>query len=264
MSKKKKKKSGGDGGDPSAWMATFSDLNFLMITFFVLLLSMSSMDERRFSDIFGEEIAAVDEEVLRPEPPMGRAPMPAIIPARGAWVGYPQDLPVDPVPGSRGRHSIEGDGMMQKSYKSPLSDPRGDQLDEKLRKALRQVDDLLKVDSITDDEIRLSVEDSLFFEGDDYRPSPKARQILSSIADLSNQIGGSLHVQANRGHWHLASKRSAYVAMVMVRQGMEGNRVTADVISGTEGILNFSIKRSVQRPADQSEEEQENGGQGQP
>ena len=39
--------------DPTAWMVTFSDLLTLMLTFFVLLLSMSSMDNKRLKEAFG-------------------------------------------------------------------------------------------------------------------------------------------------------------------------------------------------------------------
>ena len=41
-----------DGVDKNAWMVTFSDLLTLMITFFVLLLSMSSMDDKKLKDMF--------------------------------------------------------------------------------------------------------------------------------------------------------------------------------------------------------------------
>ena len=39
--------------DPNAWMGTFADLLTLMLTFFVLLLSMGSMDQRSLKNTFG-------------------------------------------------------------------------------------------------------------------------------------------------------------------------------------------------------------------
>ena len=41
------------GINPNAWMVTFSDLLTLLLTFFVLLLTMSSMDNRRLKETFG-------------------------------------------------------------------------------------------------------------------------------------------------------------------------------------------------------------------
>ncbi len=39
------------GVDPNAWMVTFSDLLMLLLTFFVMLLSMSSMDTKKLKSI---------------------------------------------------------------------------------------------------------------------------------------------------------------------------------------------------------------------
>ncbi len=39
--------------DPNAWMATFADLLNLLITFFVMLLAMSSMDNKKLKDFMG-------------------------------------------------------------------------------------------------------------------------------------------------------------------------------------------------------------------
>lgn len=48
---KKEKQGDGAGGTPG-WMVTFSDLATLLLTFFVLLISMSSMDDRSFKTLF--------------------------------------------------------------------------------------------------------------------------------------------------------------------------------------------------------------------
>lgn len=49
---RKKKKSGDSGGAP-AWMVTYSDMVTLLLTFFVLLLSMANLDKRKFFDALG-------------------------------------------------------------------------------------------------------------------------------------------------------------------------------------------------------------------
>ena len=41
-----------DGPDPDAWLVTFGDLITLLLTFFVLMLSMSSMDNQRLEEAF--------------------------------------------------------------------------------------------------------------------------------------------------------------------------------------------------------------------
>ena len=51
MDKRKKNIMQGDTVDPNAWMITFSDLVMLLLTFFVMLLTMSSMDTKLLKDI---------------------------------------------------------------------------------------------------------------------------------------------------------------------------------------------------------------------
>lgn len=53
MGNNRKKRGGeGEGTDTSAWMVTFSDLSTLLLTFFVLLLSMSSMNKLKMKSMF--------------------------------------------------------------------------------------------------------------------------------------------------------------------------------------------------------------------
>ncbi len=49
----KKKKKSPDPFNPLGWMVTFSDLVTLLLTFFVLLISMSSMDQKTVREVFG-------------------------------------------------------------------------------------------------------------------------------------------------------------------------------------------------------------------
>jgi len=59
-----RKKSGGSKIDPLAWMITFSDLITLLLTFFVLLLSMSSLDNNVLESftLFTREVGLISEK----------------------------------------------------------------------------------------------------------------------------------------------------------------------------------------------------------
>lgn len=48
MAREKKQQSGGEGGAP-AWMVTYGDLMGLLLTFFILLISFSTLDQKKIS-----------------------------------------------------------------------------------------------------------------------------------------------------------------------------------------------------------------------
>jgi flagellar motor protein MotB len=226
-------------------MATFSDLNFLMITFFVLLLSMSSMDQRRYADVFGDVIAESDES-LRPEPQMGRGPLPGIVPAKGSWVGFARTTPADDTAGMSGRtkHKKLGAGFQQETH-DPLSpSDRSLDRDRLLRRLMEKTRDIMAVEELSDREIRLAVDDAVFFEDGAYRPSPQGRQVLEVVAELALEFSGELQVQAHRGDWELAARQSAEVARLVEGLRVPGARISADVITGPPGVMNFALTRN--------------------
>lgn len=51
---------GGVKSDPNAWMATFADLLMLLLTFFVMLLTMKSMDSGKAREIFVRTYGPLD------------------------------------------------------------------------------------------------------------------------------------------------------------------------------------------------------------
>lgn len=48
-----RKKAEADASDPNGWMATFADLLSLLVTFFVLLFSMKSLDKGKLEEMLG-------------------------------------------------------------------------------------------------------------------------------------------------------------------------------------------------------------------
>lgn len=52
MARYKKEESSGFKSDPNAWMVTFSDLTMLLLTFFVMLLTMKSMETGKARQLF--------------------------------------------------------------------------------------------------------------------------------------------------------------------------------------------------------------------
>lgn len=73
-----RKKGGGDEGGGQEWMNTYSDLVTLLMCFFVLLFSMSSIDAEKwaaFVKAFVREGADTSQIVISPEDDLGDAPV---------------------------------------------------------------------------------------------------------------------------------------------------------------------------------------------
>ena len=51
MRQKGKNRNEGSSGNSNQWMVTFSDLVMLLLTFFVLLLTMSTLDQKALKDM---------------------------------------------------------------------------------------------------------------------------------------------------------------------------------------------------------------------
>lgn len=69
MARKRKKTDAGGGADSAGWLTTYTDLTTLLMTFFVLLLSMSVMDENRKREVLNSLVGAFG--IL----PAGRSPI---------------------------------------------------------------------------------------------------------------------------------------------------------------------------------------------
>lgn len=256
MAKKNKKGDDGSGMDPNAWMATFSDLNFLMITFFVLLLSMSSMDARRFADVFGE-VLSEDDDVIRPAPPLGDAPVPPIIPPRANILGGTAARNKRRVSSPIEEQAMDPTAVMGKLRRTILSAPDGRDRDRELTESIEDNQDLLQLEDAEPESVTLSVDVSVLFEDDSVTLGDGAMEVLRSMADLALQLSAELRVEAG-GSWELSARRAAAVATALTQLGVPGPRVRADVTTRHPGRVVFEIHQNTVAPA--ATEEPEDGG----
>ena len=59
----RQRKSSGGGGGGQAWLNTYADMVTLLLCFFVLMISMSTINEEKFN-AFLESFQNIDKEVI--------------------------------------------------------------------------------------------------------------------------------------------------------------------------------------------------------
>lgn len=183
---KKKEKKSGPRGAP-AWMVTYSDLVTLLLTFFVLLLSMASLDPVRFTEASSS---------LRDAFGMHEQP---------AQVDF--TLPILPSP--------------PKTEFSPINQTMTVKIYRKI-KTLIDADELTQdVEMVQQDgdTIILRIDDSVLFEHGETNLNPKAYSLLRYIADIIRPLPLRLRIEGHAdsvttnplSNWNISIARSVSV-----------------------------------------------------
>ncbi|SKA82952.1 OmpA/MotB family protein [Desulfobaculum bizertense] len=202
MARKKKKKSGGIAGD--AWLITFGDLVTLLLTFFVLLLSMSSMDRSVLSRItvFTDDIGFLTYRSA------GRIP-------------------------TRVKHIIEA---LDKPWEVLEKQNRIKDLlfpDDVLPESISRQDLMKNLQILERPEgVALVLSDDLLFKTGQSEPGPAARQILATIAGVLKYMTAPVNIAGYtdniggdaRGNYVLSGKRALSVLHVFLQEGIPNER----------------------------------------
>jgi chemotaxis protein MotB len=148
---KKKEKKSESGGAP-LWMVTYSDLVTLLLTFFVLLLSMASMDPVRFTQASS---SLKDAFGIHQNP---------------AQVDF--SLPILPSP-PKTEFAPINEKMTIEIYRKIKTQINSDNLSEDIEMVQKEGDDIV-----------LRVKDTVLFQPGETQISPKAYPLLRYIADI--------------------------------------------------------------------------------
>jgi len=154
--------------DPNAWMVTFSDLLTLLLTFFVLLLTMSSMDQKKIEEAFGDLL-----------------PQPGIIEGSGTMaMQQPSVIPV-------AQRDLSGTGdshvrTEEEAYHELL----------RLLEVVAQNEDFITIEN-TEDGIVVRFRSDLGFYPNSDELLPGARQLLDQVAPLINTLAFGKRIEGH-------------------------------------------------------------------
>jgi chemotaxis protein MotB len=182
-----------------AWMVTFADMVTLLLTFFVLLVSMASMDRVKFSaaasslnKAFGSGVGATNtsEKIIEPF----------------ATLPSDQFLPIQSNPAQHIKKRIEKELKAQK------------------------IDDSVEVIKKDTDTIILRMDGSVLFQRNKSSLSPEADPLLRKIADTIRPLPMTLRIEGHtddtqfskgeRDNWDLSIERSVSVLRFLAKNNL--------------------------------------------
>lgn len=193
--------------DPNAWMVTFSDLLMLMLTFFVLLLTMSSLDAQKVQEIARSGIHTADmgspgaaASIIEPLVTVNTQVESDIMRVAD---GAPSDRAADSLEQSLATHHLEGASWLERR-------PEG---------------------------LVVSVDGRVAFAPGTDTLTPRALAFLEDFARVAAAVDTNVAAEAfvanpldpyrDDAHWALAAERADAVATTLLRFGVSGARLSA-------------------------------------
>jgi chemotaxis protein MotB len=201
-----------------AWLATFSDMVTLLLTFFILLMGMANFDDTAKVDAVMESISnafgvgGFDEALL------------------GTAVG--ENL-TDSIRVEEAVHPIVA----------------------RLRQAMAQhVSDELARVSAQPNEVRLRLDDRVFFRPGSTTLHPSAYGLIGDLAALAKDFDTELVVEGHsdatgdsQSNWELSALRAVAVVRALETRGVEGSKLVATAYGATRPASTFAEDDSWNR-----------------
>lgn len=238
---------GGEGGAAAAecpkcevcvpglpgWMATFSDLVTLLLTFFVLLLSFAKTESAKYEAALGSIRNAFGGNVLKHGEVIQKGKSPDDSPTM-----LESQQPIKPFP----IDFLTMEGILDKHEINRESD-------ETLSQIKKDLSDFNLADNVEVHEmaegIKVLIKDKIFFEKGSVTPTKIPIEVFDKIINMLSDNDWTLYVigHASRGEvskeegnidaFMLSAQRAAAVARSMVKRGVRPDKVTTTFYGDT-------------------------------
>ena len=242
---------GGDGGPPPkcpecvpglpAWMGTFSDLVTLLLTFFVLLLSMAKTETSKYQAALGSIRSAFGGNVLQAGKvlQLGKSP-------DNAPTMLDSQEPIKPFP----IEFLTSEGFLDKhEINRESTEDLKSMKEELLEVALSDNVDIYEMP----EGIKVRVKDKIYFNKGSVQIADISIEVFQKLIKLVAKGNWTIFVEGHaakgeRGSkgqdvWRLSSERAMAVARTLIKMGISPGKVTAVFYGDTRPDESFANSR---------------------
>lgn len=227
-----------------AWMATFSDLVTLLLTFFVLLYAMSKTDESKFNSVAGSIRKAFAGNAMKigETIQLGKSPddSPTMIESQDPVEPFPIDL-------------LTTEGILDKHEINRESD---EDL-QKMKKVLLDYDLSESVDVYQMSEgVKIRVKDKILFKVGSTEISDRSFiPVFNKITNLMKDNDWALHIEGyadlgevstddkSIGAYMLSARRVEEVTKVLIKNGVRPGKISSVFYGDSRAIKNDTNRK---------------------
>ena len=226
-----------------AWMATFSDLVTLLMTFFVLLYATSKQDDHKFESVAGSirKAFAGNSKKFGDVPQLGKSPddAPTMIDAQEPVEPFPIDF-------------LTTEGMLDKKEINRDSDENLKMMREKI--AYYGLSDSVHIYEMKEG-VKIKIKDKIIFKNGSISIEKINAEVFKKVVNLMSENKWKLFIEAHSDvgeQWDrdqrvdaltLSSKRADAVFRSLVRKGVSPNKMTSVFYGDTRPLKNIKNAR---------------------
>jgi chemotaxis protein MotB len=227
-----------------AWMATFSDLVTLLLTFFVLLYAMSKTDESKYNSVAGSIRKAFAGNAMKigETIQLGKSPddSPTMIESQDPVEPFPIDL-------------LTTEGILDKHEINRESDENLEQMKEVLSKyALAESVDVYQMP----EGVKIRVKDKILFKkGSTAISNNTFVPVFKKITNLMKDNDWTIHIEGYAepgeingkdktvGPYLLSAKRVEEVTKVLIKNGVRPEKISSVFYGDSRAVANDTNRK---------------------
>ena len=221
--------------DDQAWMGTLADLVFLLITFFVLLISMSSLNSKKLREAFGLFDSAVDVMNFPTEGGGSDSFVNVISSITNFMAEQTKETEITDEEKEQAAKQL-----MQEMVTAMGGDIDSESMIGSLKTLAQQVQGLLKVEKI-DDGFAVELPGKLLFPARNTEITEKGLAFMKDVAAILKLWNGNVDVVCH-WNWHEASAIESQIIDVLERNGVRGELIHPKIYPISKRTIRFVMR----------------------